>query len=100
MKNTLTSLLAAAAIAGTLAAAATDAGAQRRWWGPAIGLGIVGGIVAGAYIASMPRGYVAYPAYGQPLYGPGCYWASQPIYNRNGRIIGYTGNPVMVCPGY
>ena len=100
MKKTLTSLLAAVAVTGTLAAAATEANAQRGWWGPAIGLGILGGIAAGAYIASMPRGYVVYPGYRQPLYGPGCYWASQPVYDRHGRIIGYAGNPVMVCPGY
>jgi len=100
MRKTLTSLLAAAAIAGTLAAAATDASAQRRWWGPAIGLGILGGIAAGAYLATAPRGYVAYPGYAQPLYGPGCYWASQPLYDRWGRVAGYTGRPVMVCPGY
>ena len=100
MTKTLTSLLAAAAIAGTLAATATDAGAQRRWWGPAIGLGIVGGIAAGAYLATRPQGYVVYQGYGRPLYGPGCYWASQPIYSRSGRVIGYAGDPVMVCPGY
>ena len=101
MKTTLTSLLAAAAIAGTLAALASDADAQRRrWLGPAIGLGIVGGIAAGAYIASMPRGYAVYPGYAQPVYGPGCYWASQPIYDPYGRVVGYSGRPVMVCPGY
>lgn len=105
MKKTLTALLAVAAIAGTLAALATDADAQRRWrggrWvGPAIGLGIIGGLATGAYLASRPRGYVVYEGYGQPVYGAGCYWASQPIYNRRGQIVGYTGEPVMVCPGY
>jgi hypothetical protein len=104
MKKTMTALLAAAAIAGTLASLATDADAQRRrggWgWGPAVGLGVVGGLALGAYMASRPRGYVVYEGYNQPVYGPGCYWASQPIYNRHGQVVGYTGQPVMVCPGY
>ena len=101
MKKTLTALFAAATIAGTLASLATDADAQRRrFWGPAIGLGIVAGIGTAAYLATRPRGYVVYQDYGRPLAGPGCYWASQPIYSRSGRVIGYTGDPVMVCPGY
>ena len=33
-------------------------------------------------------------------YGPGCYWASQPVYDGSGRVVGYTGRPVQVCPGY
>jgi hypothetical protein len=53
MKKTSASLLAAATIAVTLAATATDASAQwrgRRWgWGPGVAAGIVGGaIIAGA----------------------------------------------------
>lgn len=107
MKKTLANLLAAATIALTLAATATDASAQWRgrggWgWGPAgIAAGVLGGaIVAGAIIASRPPGYVVYEGYGQPVYGPGCYWASQPIYDPSGRVVGYTGQPVQVCPGY
>lgn len=102
MKKTLSSLLVAATIVVTLAATATDASAQWRgrgwgWW-PA---GIIGGaIIAGAIIASRPPGYVVYQGYGQPVYGPGCYWASQPVYDPSGRIVGYTGQPVQVCPGY
>jgi len=41
-----------------------------------------------------------YPAYAQPVYGPGCYWASQPLYDGLGRVVGYTGQPVQVCPSY
>jgi len=100
MKKTLTTLLTAAAIVGTMAATATDASAQRRWWGPAVGLGIVAGIGAAAYLATAPRGYVVYPGYNRPVYRAGCYWASQPMYDRWGRVVGYTGEPVMVCPGY
>jgi LTXXQ motif family protein len=115
--------LAVAMIATVLAASATDASAQWRgrggwgpgwhggwgpgwrggwgWRGPAIGAGIVGGaIIAGAIIASRPPGYVVYPGYAEPLYGPSCYWAAQPIVDGWGRVVGYTGRPVQVCPGY
>ena len=62
---------------------------------------VVGGaVIAGAIIASRPQGYVVYPSYAQPVYGPGCYWASQPVYDGLGRVVGYTGRPVQVCPGY
>jgi hypothetical protein len=108
MQQTIMSLLWAATLAATVAATATDASAQWRgrggWgWGPGPGIaaGIIGGaIVAGAIIASRPPGYVVYEGYGQPVYGPGCYWASQPLYDGAGRVVGYTGQPVQVCPGY
>ena len=62
---------------------------------------VVGGaVIAGAIIASRPPGYVVYPGYSQPVYGPGCYWASRPIYDPYGRVVGYTGQPVQVCANY
>ena len=109
MKKTLARLVAAATIAVTLAATATDASAYwrgRGWgwgwgWRPGIAAGVIGGaVVAGAIIASRPPGYVVYPSYAQPVYGPGCYWTSRPVYDGLGRIVGYTGQPVQVCPGY
>ena len=101
MRKTVTLLLAAATIAVSLAATATDASAQwRRGWGPGIAAGIVGGAIIGSILASRPRGYVVYEGYGQPVYGPGCYWASQPLYDQWGRVVGYSGQPVQVCPGY
>jgi hypothetical protein len=103
MKRTLASLLAAVTIATTLAATAMDASAwyRRGWgWGPGVAAGVIGGFVAGAIIASRPPGYVVYQGYAEPLYGPGCYWASQPVYDRWGHVVGYTGAPVQVCPGY
>ena len=96
-KKTLTSLLAAAAIAGTLAATATDASAQYRWLAPAIGFGIAGAVV-GSILATRPPGYVVYPGYAEPLYAQNCYWARQQIYDQWGRP--YWGRPVQVCPGY
>jgi hypothetical protein len=104
MNKTLRGLLVASTLAVSLAATATDASAQwrRGWgWGPGLAAGIIGGaVIAGAIIASRPPGYVVYPGYAQPVYAPGCYWASQPIYDRWGRVIGYAGRPVQVCPGY
>jgi hypothetical protein len=106
MKKTLSALTAAAMMAGMLAATATDASAQYRrhgWgWGPGAVIGgiVAGTIITGAILASRPRGYVVYEGYGQPVYGPGCYWASQPVYDRYGNVVGYTGQPVQICPGY
>ena len=105
MKRTVTALVAAATIAGTLAVSVSDAAAQHRhrhWgWGPGIAAGILGGaIITGAILASRPRGYVVYEGYGQPVQYAGCYWAAEPVYDRYGRVVGYTGRPVQVCPGY
>jgi hypothetical protein len=105
MKKTIVSLLGAATIVVAVAATATDVSAQwrgRGWgWGPGVAAGVIGGaVIAGAIIASRPRGYVVYEGYPQPVYAPGCYWASQPVYDGAGRVVGYTGQPVQVCPGY
>ena len=107
MKKTIVNLLVAATIVGTVATSVTDASAQwrgRGWgwgWGPGIAAGVIGGaVVAGAIIASRPPGYVVYEGYPQPIYAPGCYWASQPVYDGARRVVGYTGQPVQVCPGY
>jgi hypothetical protein len=105
MKRTLTALVGAAAVAGSLAVSVSDAAAQHRhrgWgWGPGVAAGILGGAIIGsAIIASRPRGYVVYEGYGQPVQYAGCYWAAQPVYDPYGRVVGYTGQPVQVCPGY
>jgi hypothetical protein len=105
MKKTLTALTAAGIIAGTLVATMSEADAQWRrrggWgWGPGVAAGIIGGaIVTGAILASRPRGYVVYEGYGAPVYNHGCYWAAEPVYDRFGRVVGYAGQPVQVCPG-
>jgi hypothetical protein len=67
MMKTVTTLTAAAALAVALTAAPTDAFAQRR--GAAIGLGILGGVAAGAIIGGAlagPRYYEPAPVYVAP----------------------------------
>jgi hypothetical protein len=72
----------------------------RGGWGPGVAAGVLGGALAGAIIASRPPGYVVFEGYSEPVYAPGCYWASQPLLDPAGRVVGYTGDPVQVCPGY
>ena len=96
MNKTLTALVAAATLAGSLAP--TTASAQGRGFLPGL---IVGGLVGGAIVgATQPRvapGYVVYPGYGAPLSGPSCYWTRQPVYDPYGNIVGWRGRPVQVC---
>jgi hypothetical protein len=59
MKKTLTALVAAATIAVSLAASATDASAQRRGnVAAAVGVGVVGGLLLGGAIANSRPAYV------------------------------------------
>jgi len=110
MMKTLTTFTAAAAIAAALLAAPTDANAQRRW-GPAVGLGILGGVAAGAIVGSaiansygpayvVQPGYAVYPGYyqGAPVGCPGGYWARIPVYDAYGNVIGWRGRPRFFCP--
>ena len=96
MNKALTTLVAAATLAGSLAGTATNASAQGRGFLPGL---IVGGLVGGAIVgaASQPRGYVVYPGYGAPLSGPSCYWTRQPVYDPYGNIVGWRGRPIQVC---
>jgi hypothetical protein len=101
VNKTLTTLLAATTVAVSLSATTMDASAWwRGGWGPGFAAGVIGGAVIAGIIASRPPGYVVYPGYAQPLYAANCYWAAQPIYDRWGRVVGYSGQPVQVCPGY
>src|SRR2546423_10727397 len=110
MMKTITTLTAAATIAAALTAAPTDANAQRRW-GPAVGLGILGGVAAGAIIGGaiansyrpayvVQPGYVPYEGYygGPPVGCPGGYWARVPVYDPYGNVVGYRGRPRYFCP--
>jgi hypothetical protein len=113
MMKTFTTLTAAATLAVALAAVPTDANAQwrRGWGGPAIGLGILGGVAAGAIVGSaiansygpayvVQPGYVPYGAYagGPPVGCPGGYWARMPVYDPYGNVVGYRGRPRYFCP--
>jgi hypothetical protein len=110
MMKTLTTLTAAATLVAALAVAPSDANAQRRW-GPAVGLGILGGVAAGAIVGSaiansygpayvVQPGYVPYAAYdgGPPVGCPGGYWARVPVYDPYGNVVGYRGRPRYFCP--
>ena len=112
MMKTFTTLTAAATLAVALAAAPTDANAQRRW-GPAVGLGILGGVAAGAIIGGaiannggwgpgyvVQPGYAAYPGYygDAPVGCPGGYWARVPRYDGYGNVVGWRGRPRYFCP--
>jgi MFS family permease len=113
MKKALIALVAIATIAVAMIG---DAEAQRRRGpsGAAIGLGVLGGIAAGAIIggaiATSRPGY-AYPAYGivpgyvaydgyyvaAPIGCPGGYWARRPRYDQWGNMVGYS-KPRFFCP--
>jgi hypothetical protein len=114
MMKTLTTFTAAATVAAALLAAPTDANAQWRrgyGWGPAVGLGVLGGVAAGAIVGSaiansygpayvVQPGYVPYAAYAGPVpVGcPGGYWARVPVYDGYGNVVGYRGRPRFFCP--
>lgn len=111
MMKTLTTFTAAAAVAATLLAAPTDANAQRRW-GPAVGLGILGGVAAGAIVGSaiansygpayvVQPGYEPYGAYyaAPPVGCPGGYWARRQWVDQWGNVR--WSRPRFFCPeGY
>jgi hypothetical protein len=95
-------------VATVTVAASTDANAQFRRWGPAVGLGIIGGAVIGSIIASrygpqyvVEPGWEPYGAYRVrgPVDCPGGYWARRPVVNSYGEVVGY-GRPRFFCPEY
>ena len=113
MMKTLTTFTAAATVAAALLAAPTDANAQwrRGWGGPAIGLGILGGVAAGAIVGSaiansygpayvVQPGYAPYAAYRRPGSGrlPRRLLGARPVYDGYGNVIGWRGRPRYFCP--
>jgi hypothetical protein len=87
MTKTLTALIAAATLATATSVVPTTADA--RCVGCAIG--------AGERPADAPPGYVYYPAYGEPLPGPNCYWFRMPVYDTYGNMVGWRGRPAAFC---
>ena len=108
MKKTMTAIAAASMFAFAAVSVPNDAQAGCRGCG--IGLGIVGGIAAGAIIGnaiansaypaySVQPGYAPYPAYAQPypVGCPGGYWARRPLMDQWGNVVGYS-RPRFFCP--
>jgi len=109
MKTALTAIAAASVFALVSVSAMDDAQAGCRGCG--LGLGIVGGLAAGAIIGgaianSAPQpyyapapGYVVYPGYAAPIpVGcPGGYWARRPLVDQWGNVVGYS-RPRFFCP--
>ena len=111
MKKLLLAIAASAVLAvATLAPTTADA----RCRGCGVGLGVVGGLAAGAIIGSAIAG--AGPAYGYPqayypvagyqpyaygaapAYGcPGGYWARRPVRDPYGNVVGWS-RPRFFCP--
>ena len=78
MKKSLMALVAATALAASMA---SPAYAWRGGWGPGIAFGLLGGAIIGGAIASSP-GY-----YGPGYYGPGPYYGGP----------AYVAGPVGPC---
>jgi hypothetical protein len=108
MQKTLTALAVAATLA--IATATVPTTADARCFGCAVGVGVAAGIVTGAivgsaiansqpaYVVAPGPGYMAYPGYAVALPGPNCYWTRMPVYDAYGRVVGWRGRPVAVCP--
>jgi hypothetical protein len=105
MKKVLLTLATVATLAvGTLTAPAPAE--ARCTFGCAVGLGVLGGVVAGAVIAnSYPRyavapGYVAYAGYSAPgpVACPGGYWGRRPVaFDAYGNPVRWS-RPRYFCP--
>jgi hypothetical protein len=84
MTKTLTALVAAVMLA--IATAAVPTAADARCPG-----------CVGEPPPYAPPGYVYYPAYGQQLPGPNCYWFRMPVYDAYGNMVSWRGPPVGFC---
>ena len=83
LKKVAAATLAVATLAGSMTLTATSADAYYRGRGAAIGLGVLGGVVAGAAIANAAGPRYGYGYYdGGPSYveGPVCHWERQRVY--------------------
>ena len=110
MKTTMTAIAAAGVFA--LAAVSIPNDAQAGCRGCGLGLGIVGGLAAGAIIGgaiansqapygayAVAPGYAPYAAYAAPgpVACPGGYWARRPLMDQWGNVVGYS-RPRFFCP--
>jgi hypothetical protein len=98
MKKAILALAAVATIAAATLSAPTPADAQWRRGG--VGLGILGGVVAGAIIGSAIAGHPGYYTYddyyGEAPYDCPGYWARRPIRDGYGNVVGW-GRPRYFC---
>jgi hypothetical protein len=94
MKKTIFALAAVATIVvGTLSAPTP---ADARWRGGGIGLGILGGVVAGAIIGSAIANHDGYYRYDDYRDAPqGCYWARKAWRDPDGNV--HYGRPRQFC---
>ena len=108
MKKALVALAAVATLATATLSAPQQA--EARCYGCAVGVGVVGGLAAGAIIGSaiansQPHyyapapGYVVYQGYGAPYPAacPGGYWARRPLRDGYGNFVGWS-RPRFICP--
>ncbi len=111
MKSAMTAIAAAGVFALGAVSISTDARADCRGCG--VGLGVLGGLAAGAIIGGavansqaqaagaypVAPGYAPYPAYAAPgpVACPGGYWARRPLVDRWGNVVGYS-QPQFFCP--
>ena len=111
MKTAMTAVAAAGIFA--LASMSTPNQAQAYCNGCGFGVGVLGGLAAGAVIggaianAARPGppayavvpGYAPYPAYAaaSPVGCPGGYWARRPLLDQWGNVVGYS-RPRFFCP--
>ena len=100
MKKAIFALATAASLAAATLTVPTAADA--RWHGGGVGLGILGGLAAGAIIgsaiASHP-GYYTYDSYeAPPPYGcpAGGFWARRPLHDQYGNVVGWS-RPHYFC---
>ncbi len=115
MHKSLVEIAAAAGIG--LATLAAPSAADARCFGCAVGVGVLGGVIAGAIVGNAiannppppPPGYYAYPPPPPPgvAYGPppaayaelppppvGCHWGRRRVWVEG---VGYQVRPVTVC---
>jgi len=108
MKTTMTAIATAGVFA--LAAVSIPNDAQAGCRGCGVGLGIAGGLAAGAIIGgaiassaypayAVVPGYAPYAGYAAPVpvACPGGYWARRPLVDQWGNVVGYS-RPRFFCP--
>ena len=98
MKKTIVALAAVAALAVGTLAAPQQAEAQ-RCWGCGFGIGVLGGVAAGAIIGSAIASHPGYYAYEYDGPAPAAcdgYWARKRLYDQYGNFVGWS-RPQWFC---